>query len=67
MQIVTVEIKDSVALSFLNNLERMHVLRIIGNSNAVWPKQKPSERFSGCLSGERTDELRKELIQMRNE
>ncbi|GHT53555.1 hypothetical protein AGMMS49982_16790 [Bacteroidia bacterium] len=30
-------------------------------------KQKLSERFAGCLSDERTNELQKELIQMRKE
>jgi len=31
------------------------------------PKQKLSERFSGCISKERADELQEELKNMRNE
>lgn len=31
------------------------------------PKQKLSERFSGCISRERADELQEELTKMRNE
>ncbi|MDR0815773.1 MAG: hypothetical protein LBN37_08505 [Bacteroidales bacterium] len=68
MQTVTVEIKDNAAFGFLDNLERIHLLRIVKTNSVVTPpKQKLSERFSGCLSQERTEELQKELIQMRNE
>ena len=66
MKIVTVEIKNDLALSLLHNLESMHILRVIENKLAP-EKQKLSERFSGCLSSERVDELQKELTQMRNE
>jgi hypothetical protein len=66
MRIVTVEIKNDIALSLLHNLESMHILRVIENKTAP-EKQKLSERFAGCLSKERTDELQKELTQMRNE
>jgi hypothetical protein len=66
MKTVTIEIKDEIAMSFLHNLESMHILRVIENKpNPV--KQKLSERFAGCLSKERTEELQKELVQMRNE
>ncbi|MDR0836278.1 MAG: hypothetical protein LBN11_06865 [Tannerella sp.] len=68
MQTVTVEIKDNAAFGFLDNLERIHLLRIIKtDSAATLPEQKLSERFSGCLTRERTKTLQKELIQMRNE
>ena len=66
MKTVTVEIKNDIAMSFLHNLESMHIIRVIEN-NSDPAKQKLSERFAGCLSEERTDELQKELIQMRNE
>ena len=66
MRIVTVEIKNDLALSLLQNLESMHILRVIENKPAP-EKKKLSERFSGCLSSERVDELQKELTQMRNE
>ena len=68
MSTALIEIKDDIAYSFLYQLERMNVLRVVkrqhdknGNS------QKLSERFAGALSSERVDELQKELIQMRNE
>lgn len=66
MRTVTVEIKNDIALSFLNNLESMHILRVIENKTTP-VKQKLSERFAGCLSKERTEELQKELTQMSNE
>lgn len=66
MKTVTVEIKDDIALTFLHNLERLHILRVIENKTTV-NKQKLSERFAGCISKERAEELQKELTQMRNE
>jgi hypothetical protein len=66
MRTVIVEIKNDIALSFLHNLESMHIIRVIENKTAP-VKQKLSERFAGCLSKERTEELQKELTQMRNE
>lgn len=66
MRTVTVEIKNDIALTLLHNLESMQVLRVLEN-DVIPIKQKLSERFAGCLSKERTDELQKELIEMRNE
>jgi hypothetical protein len=66
MKTVTVEIKNDIALTFLHNLESMHILRVIEEKGPN-AKQKLSERFAGCLSKERTEELQKELTQMRNE
>ncbi len=64
MKTVTVEIKDDIALTFLHNLESLHILRIIENKTTP-NKQKLSERFAGCISKERYEELQKELTQMR--
>lgn len=66
MRTVTVEIKNDIAMSFLQNLESIHVIRVIENKTASI-KQKLSERFAGCLSKERSQKFQKELIQMRNE
>ena len=66
MRIVTIEIKNDIALSLLQNLESMHVIRVIENKPSLG-KRKLSERFSGCLSKERTEELQNELSQMRSE
>ena len=66
MRTVTVEIKNDIALKFLHNLESMHIIRLVENKTAV-TKQKLSERFAGCISKERADELQTELTQMRKE
>ena len=65
MNTAVVEIKNDLAYSFLYNLERMDMLRVVSRKNKH--KQKLSERFSGSLSSERVEELHKELNQMRNE
>jgi hypothetical protein len=66
MKTVTIEIKNDIALTILHNLESIHILRVIDDETTL-VKQKLSERFAGCLSKERTEELQKELSQMRNE
>ena len=66
MKTVTVEIKNDIALTLLRNLESMHILRVVEDKTAK-AKQKLSERFAGCLSEERSEELQHELIQMRKE
>lgn len=66
MKTVTIEIKNDFALSLLYNLESLDILKVIEN-NPVVHKQKLSDRFIGCLTENRADELQKELNQMRNE
>ena len=65
MSTAVIEIKNDLAYSFLQNLERMDMLRIVSRGHNH--KQKLSERFAGSLSNERVEELQKELHQMRNE
>jgi len=65
MSTAVIEIKNDLAYNFLQNLERMNLLRIVSRENNH--KQKLSERFAGSLSNERVDELQNELNQMRNE
>ena len=68
MNTAVIEIKNDIAYSFLHNLERINVLRIVKHDAAMQvPKQKLSERFAGCLSHERVNELQQELSQIRNE
>jgi hypothetical protein len=66
MRTLTIEIKNDIAMSFLYNMESMDIIRVIENKTDP-VKRKLSERFAGCLSVERTEELKKELAQMRNE
>lgn len=66
MKTIMVEIKNDIAMSLLRNLESMQILRVI-EDKTVTRTQKLSEKFSGCLSGDRANELQKELTQMRSE
>ena len=64
MRTVTIEIKNEIALKFLHNLESMHIIRLIESKTTI-TKQKLSERFAGCISKERANELQTELTQMK--
>lgn len=66
MRTITVEIKNEIALKFLHNLESLHLIKLV-ESKPTTKKQKISERFAGCLTTERADELQAELIEMRKE
>lgn len=66
MKTITIEIKNDIALKFLHNLESLHLIRPVEIKQAT-KKQKLSERFAGCITTERADELQTELIQMRKE
>jgi septum formation topological specificity factor MinE len=44
----------------------MHLIKFV-ESKPTAKKQKLSERFAGCITKERADELQTELIQMRKE
>jgi len=68
MSTAVIEVKDEMAYSFLYNLERMNLLRVVSRRNELkGNRQKLSERFAGSLSGERVNELQEELKNMRNE
>ncbi|MDR3245775.1 MAG: hypothetical protein LBT50_05015 [Prevotellaceae bacterium] len=68
MDTITVEIKDKTAFGFLQYMENMNMIKIIKDNNKpASADKKLSERFAGCLSSERAEELQKELVQMRNE
>jgi hypothetical protein len=68
MNTVTIEIKDDKVFNFLQHLEYMNMLRIVKSDNeSVFYGKKLSERFAGCISNEKAEELQKELLQMRKE
>ena len=68
MATAVIEIKNDLAYGFLQQLERLNVLRVVSEQRAQNANtQKLSKRFAGALSSERVDELQKELNQMRNE
>jgi HAMP domain-containing protein len=52
---------------FIAKIKRSNQQIAEGKFHKLLPKRKLSEHFAGCLSSDRTDELQKELTQMRNE
>ncbi|MDR0604146.1 MAG: hypothetical protein LBG80_07590 [Bacteroidales bacterium] len=47
---------------------KKNMLKIVKNDNKpACHEKKLSERFAGCLSNARTEELQKELLQIRDE
>jgi len=68
MNTAVIEINNDLAYSFLYNLERMNLLRVVSRQNQTTKnKQKLSERFAGSLTSQRVDELQNELKNMRDE
>ena len=64
MATAVIEIKNDLAYGFLQQLERLNVLRVVSEQRAQSANtQKLSKRFAGALSSERVDELQKELNQ----
>jgi hypothetical protein len=66
MRTVMIEIKNDIALAFLQNLESMHIIRVI-EKKVDKAKLRLSEKFAGCITKERAMELQDELTEMRKE
>jgi hypothetical protein len=66
MKTVTVEIKNDQALTLLESLESMHILKIVKNENTQGIK-KNSERFAGSISKETAQKLKKHIAKIREE
>ena len=70
MNTTLIEIKNDIAYSFLENMERMDIIRILqGKEKRAEGKEKLSKRFAGVLhlSEQQYDEIQKQQIQMREE
>ncbi len=66
MKIITVEIKNDIAMKLLHSLESLHLIRLMTDK----PKKKKvkiSEKFAGSISMERANELQLELTKTRKE
>lgn len=66
MRTITIEIRNSIALKFLQNLESLNIIRFI-KPETIPAKTKLSERFAGCISKEKAEEFQKELNKIREE
>ncbi len=65
---LTVEILNKEALTILEQLEKLKLLRIKQTSEAVDEKTVPKKRrWAGSISKDEGAELRRQLTEMRNE
>jgi hypothetical protein len=65
METVLVQINDSKAYKLLEDLEDMHIIKLLKKS--VQPTQKLSEKYAGKLPSAIADELQDYVAQSRNE
>jgi hypothetical protein len=65
METVLVQINNSKAYRLLEDLEDLHILKVL-NKN-IQPKQKLSEKYAGKLPSDIADELQNYVTQSRNE
>lgn len=66
MRIVTVEIDNENGFDLLQDLEKLHVLRIIEN-NVMESKTKLSDKYRGVFSKADADSFNHHTQSMRNE
>ncbi len=65
METVLVQITNNKAYRLLEDLEDLHVLKVLKKSSL--PKQKLSEKYAGKLPSTVADELQDFITQSRNE
>ena len=65
METVLVQINNDKAYRLLEDLEDLHILKVLKKSRQ--PQQKLSEKYAGKLPPEIADELQIYLTQSRNE
>lgn len=65
METVLVQINNNKAYKLLEDLEDLHILKVLKKNNL--PKQKLSEKYAGKLPSDIADELQNYVTQSRNE
>ncbi len=65
MDTVLIQINNSKAYRLLEDLEDLHIIKVLKKSNQ--PKQKLSEKYGGKLPQDIADELQNYVIQSRKE
>jgi hypothetical protein len=66
METMTVEITNQKAVSFLNGLEELHLIRVV-KRNAEPVKKKLSDKYRGIMTREQGQDLKRHINEMRNE
>jgi hypothetical protein len=65
METVLVQIKNNKAYRLLEDLEDLHIIKVLKKS--IQPQQKLSEKYAGKLPADVADELQDYVTQSRNE
>jgi hypothetical protein len=65
METVLVQINNSKAYKLLEDLENLHIIKVLKKS--IDPKQKLSEKYRGSISKESADKLRAHVEKSREE
>jgi len=65
MEIVLVQINNNKAYRLLEDLEALHIIKVLKKS--IQPQQKLSEKYAGKLPADVADELQNYVSQSRNE
>ncbi|MBS1538636.1 MAG: hypothetical protein JST20_12910 [Bacteroidetes bacterium] len=65
METVLVQINNIKAYRLLEDLEDLHIIKVLKKSNQ--PQQKLSEKYAGKLPSDIADELQNYVTQSRNE
>lgn len=65
METVLIEINNDKAYRLLEDLEDLHIIKIIKKN--IHPQQKLSEKYAGKLPAEVADELQNYVTKSRNE
>jgi hypothetical protein len=65
-QTLTVELKNSMALKLLKNLESLKVIKILGSTDSA-SKPELASTMQGSITAEQADAMHKELGKMRGE
>jgi len=65
MDTVLIQINNSKAYRLLEDLEDLHIIKVLKKSNQ--PKQKLSEKYAGKLPADIANELQNYVIQSREE
>lgn len=65
METVLIQINDSKAYKLLEDLEDMHILKVL--KKTIEPKQKLSEKYAGKLPADIAEDIQNYVDQSRNE
>lgn len=65
METVLIQIKNSKAYKLLDDLEDLHIIKVLKKS--IYSKKKLSEKYAGKIPSEIANELQKSITQSRNE